>query len=400
MTARNLLAGAAALLALAAPAVAQDTPGVSATEIKIGNTTAYSGAASAYSAIGRGLSAFWRMVNDHGGVAGRRITFISVDDGYSPPKTVEQVRKLVEQDGVAFLFNTLGTASNTAIEKYLNQRKIPQLFVATGADKWGDYKEYPWTIGWSPSYRGEAQIYGKYILKEKPGAKIGLLYQNDDFGKDYAAGLKDVLGDAYDRRVKEVSYEATDTTVESQIVTLQGAGVDLLVTAALPKFAAQAIRKVYDIGWRPLHILSTVSRSIAQVMEPAGTEKGIGVVTAAYVKDMLDPALKDDPGLNELRAFMRQYLPDGDLADNNYVYAYGVGLTMLQVLKQCDGDFSRENVMRQAANLRDLDLPVLLPGIRINTSPTNYHPIRQMQLQRWDGKTWVRFGDVINDTGA
>jgi branched-chain amino acid transport system substrate-binding protein len=400
MSMRHSLPAAAVLLALAAPAFAADTPGVTATEIKIGNTMPYSGPASAYGVIGKGESAFWTMVNDQGGVDGHKIVFLSEDDGYSPPKTVEQVRKLVEQDGVAFLFNTLGTPPNTAIEKYLNQKKIPQLFVATGADKWGNYQEFPWTIGWQPSYRTEAQIYAKYILKEKPGAKIGILYQNDDFGKDYIAGLKDVLGDKYDSMVKEVSYEVTDPTIDSQIVTLQAAGLDTLVTAATPKFAAMTIRKVYDIGWKPLHFLTNVSLSVAQVMVPAGPEKGVGIITSNYGKDSTDPAWKDDPGMNEWRAFMKKYIPDGNLTDNNYIYAYGVSLTMLQVLKQCKGDFSRENVMKQAANIHDLDVPTALPGIKINTSPTNYHPIRQMQLQKWDGQTWVRFGEVISGAGS
>jgi len=396
-----VLLTAAALLALAVPAFAADVPGVTATEIRIGNTMPYSGPTSAYGVIGKGEAAFWKMVNDQGGVAGHKIVFLSEDDGYAPPKAVEQVRKLVEQDGVAFLFNTLGTPSNTAIQKYLNQKKIPQLFVATGADKWGNYQDYPWTIGWQPSYRIEAQIYTKYILSVKPGAKIGILYQNDDFGKDYLAGVKDVLGDKYATMlVKELSYETTDTTIDSQIVTLQGAGVDTLVTAATPKFAAQTIRKVYDIGWKPLHFVTNVSSSVGAVMQPAGFEKGVGVITAGYGKDPTDPTWKDDPGMNQWRDFMKKNLPDADLTDANYVYAYGVSLTMLQVLKQCDGDFSRENVMKQATNLHDLELPTGLPGINLNTSPTNYHPIRQMQLQKWDGKTWVRFGDIISGAGA
>ena len=401
MTFRTSVLTAAALLALAAPAFAEDMPGVTATEIKIGNTMPYSGPASAYGVIGKGEAAFWNMVNEQGGVAGHKIAFLSADDGYSPPKTVEQVRKLVEQDGVAFLFNTLGTPPNTAIQKYLNSKKVPQLFVATGADKWGNYQEYPWTIGWQPSYRTEAQIYAKYILKEKPNAKIGILYQNDDFGKDYVAGVKDVLGDKYATMVvKETSYEVTDATIDSQIVTLQSAGADTLITAATPKFAAQTIRKVYDLGWKPLHLLTNVSLSVASVMEPAGPEKGVGIITSNYGKDSTDPAWKDDPGMNEWRAFMKKYLPDADLADNNYVYAYGVSLTMLQVLKQCNGDFSRDNVMKQATNIHDLELPTSLPGVKVSTGPTNYHPIRQMQLQKWDGKTWVRFGDVISGAGA
>ena len=400
MTLRTSMLTAAALLALAAPAFAADTPGVTATEIKIGNTMPYSGPASAYGVIGKGETAFWTMINEQGGVSGHKINFISLDDGYSPPKTVEQVRQLVEQEGVAFLFNTLGTPTNTAVQKYLNQKEIPQLFVATGADKWGDYKDNPWTMGWQPSYRTEAQIYAKYILKEKPNAKIGILYQNDDFGKDYVAGLKDVLGDKYAKMVKEASYEVTDPTIDSQIVTLQSAGADTLVTAATPKFAAQTIRKVYDIGWKPLQFLTNVSISVGAVMNPAGPEKGVGIITSNYGKDATDPAWKNDPGMNEWRAFMKKYMPGADLEDNNYVYAYGVSLTMLQVLKQCNGDFSRANIMKQAANIHDLELPTSLPGIKINTSPTNFHPIRQMQLQRWDGKTWVRFGNVISGAGS
>jgi branched-chain amino acid transport system substrate-binding protein len=393
---------AAALVALAvAPAAAADTPGVSASEIKIGNTMPYSGPASAYGVIGKGEAAFFAMVNQQGGVAGHKINFISLDDGYSPPKAVEQVRRLVEQDEVAFTFNTLGTPSNTAIQKYLNQKQIPQLFVATGADKWGNYKEYPWTIGWQPSYRIEAQIYAKYILKEKPGAKIAVLYQNDDFGKDYLAGLKDVLGEKSGKMmVQDASYETSDPTIDTQIVTLQASGADTLVVAATPKFAAQAIRKVYDIGWKPLFFLTNVSISVAAVMQPAGMEKGVGIITAAYGKDPTDPRWKDDPGMNQWRAFMAKYLPDADQTDASYVYAYGVSLTMLQVLKQCGTDFSRANIMKQATSLHDLELPTGLPGIKINTSPTNYHPIRQMQLEKWTGQTWQLFGDVISGEGA
>ncbi len=391
---------AAALLALtlaAGVASAGDTPGVTATEIKIGQTMAYSGPASAYAAIGKGEAAFFAMVNEQGGVSGHKIDFISLDDGYSPPKTVEQVRRLVEQDEVAFTFNILGTPTNTAIQKYLNSKKVPQLFVATGADKWGNYKDNPWTIGYQPSYRTEAQIYAKYILRTKPDAKIAIIYQNDDFGKDYLAGVKDVLGDKYAQMVvKEVSYETTDPTVDSQVVTLQGSGADTLITAATPKFAAQIIRKVYDIGWKPTHFLTNVSISVASVMRPAGEEKGVGIISATYGKDPTDPKWKDDPGMKQWRDFMNKYLPGADQTDANYVYAYGAGLTMLQVLKQCDGDFSRERVMKEAANLKDFDLPTLLPGIKVNTSPTNFHPLRQMQLQKWTGTTWELFGDVIN----
>ncbi len=396
---RSLLATAAATVGAAAAPVrraqAQQTPGVTATEIRIGNTNAYSGPASAYGVISRCEAAFFRMVNEQGGVGGRRINFISYDDGYSPPRTVEQMRRLVEQDGVAFLFNTLGTPTNSAILRYVNQRRVPHLFLATGADKWGNYREMPWTIGWQPSYRTEAQIYAKYMLEQKPEPKLGLLYQNDDFGKDYLAGVRDILGDRFDRMVRAVSYEVTDPTVDSQVVTLQGSGADVLLTAATPKFAAQTIRKVFDIGWRPMHFMTNVSISVASVMHPAGAEKGVGVITSAYNKDPTDPAWSDDPGMNEWRGFMRRTMPEADLTDGNYVYAYGVSKTLMQVLHQCGTDFSRQNVMRQVTALHDLEIPTLLPGIHVNTAPDNYHPIRQMQLQRWDGTTWRRFGNVI-----
>ena len=371
---------------------------MTATEIKIGNTIPYSGPASSYGAIGRGHTAYFKMVNDRGGVAGRKINFISLDDGVMVPKTVEMTRRLVEQDGVAFTLNQLGTANNIAIQKYLNQKKVPQLFVATGADKWGNYKDNPWTIGWQPSYRTEAQIYAKYILANMPGGRIGVLSQNDDFGKDYLNGLRDQLGDKADKMiVKAVTYEVTDATVDSQIVSLQSSGADVFVNIASPKFAAQAIRKVFDIGWKPLQLMSNVSASVAAVLVPAGPEKGIGIISAGYLKDATDPAWKDDAGLRIWRDFMKQYIPDGDVTDLNYVYAFSVASTMHQVLKQCGEDFSRENIMKQATNLKDFDLPTLLPGIKINTSPTNFHPIRQERLMRWNGKIWEFFGEVLSD---
>jgi branched-chain amino acid transport system substrate-binding protein len=373
------------------------TPGVTATEIKIGNTNPHSGPASAYGTIAELEDVFFnKMVNEQGGVGGRKINYISLDDGYSPPKAVEQVRRLVEQDEVAFLFNPLGTPSNSAIQKYCNQKKVPQLLVATGADKWGDYQHFPWTMGWAPSYRTEAQIYAKYILANKPNAKIGIIYQNDDFGKDYVAGVKDVLGDKYDSMVvKAVTYEVTDATIDSQINTLQASGADVLVTGATPKFGAMVIRKVFDVNWKPLHCMTNVSISVASVMQPAGPEKGVGIITAAYLKDPTDPTWNDDPGMNELRAFMAKYMPKADVTDGNYTYAYGVSMTMMQILKQCGTDFSRENIMKQATNLHDFVAPTVLPGIKVNTSPTNYHPIRAMQLQKWTGKTWALFGSVI-----
>jgi len=386
----TLLAGGVGL------AAAEDLPGVTATEIKIGNTNAYSGPASAYGVIAKTESAFFRMVNDQGGVAGHRINFISYDDAYSPPKTVEQTRRLIEEDQVAFLFQSLGTPTNTAIHRYVNQKKVPHLFISTGADKWGDYKHFPWTMGYQPSYRTEAQIYTKYMQSTLPNAKMAILYQNDDFGKDYPAGVKDVLGDKYGSVVvKEASFEVTDATVDSQLATLQASGADVLLVAATPKFAAQAIRKVHDLGWHPTFFLTNVSISVGSVMNPAGPENGIGIITTCYMKDPTDPAFKDDPGMNEWRAFMAKYMPGMDLTDGNYSFAYGVSMVMWQVLKQCNGDFSRANIMKQAANLHDAYDPVLLPGIKVNTSPTNFHPIRAMQLQKWTGKTWERFGEVI-----
>ncbi len=310
-------------------------------------------------------------------------------------KTVEQIRKLVEDDKVAFTFNTLGTPSNSAIEHYMNQHKVPQLFVATGADKWGNYKQFPWTIGWQPSYRTEAQIYTKYMLQQKPDMKLAILYQNDDFGKDYPAGVKDVLGDKYNKMVTTATYEVTDPTVDSQITTLQASGADVLLVVATPKFAAQAIRKVHDLNWKPMFFLTNVSISVGAVINPAGPENAVGIISAGYLKNPTDPAWKDDAGMKEWRAFMDKYLPGADQTDGGYIAAYAVSDTMLKVLKQCNGDFSRENVMKQATNLHDVDNPLLLPGIKINTSPTNYHPIRAMQLMKWDGKTWVRFGNII-----
>jgi branched-chain amino acid transport system substrate-binding protein len=374
---------------------AQTTPGVTATEVKIGHTVAYSGPASAYGVIGKLESAFFKMVNDQGGVAGHKINFISYDDGYTPPKTVEQVRRLIEEDQVDFLFNTLGTPTNSAIQRYVNQKKVPHLFVATGADKWGDYQHFPWTIGFQPSYRTEAQIYAKYILANVKDPKIAILYQNDDFGKDYPAGVKDILGDKFDKLVTTATYESTDATVDSPITSLQASGANVLLVVAIPKFAAQAIRKVYDLGWKPTFIMSNVSISVGSVLTPAGPEKAVGMLSTNYFKDPVDPNWANDKGMQEWRDFMAKNMPGADLTDASYVYAYGVSKTMLQVLKQCNGDFSRENVMKQATNLHDLELPTLLPGVKVNTSPTNYHPIKALQMMRWDGKTWVLFGPVI-----
>jgi branched-chain amino acid transport system substrate-binding protein len=383
-------------LGLAAPAAAAD-PGVTATEIKIGNTNPYSGNVSAYGAIGKAIAAYFRKVNDEGGVNGRKITFISYDDGYSPPRTVEMVRKLVEQDQVLFVFQTLGTPSNTAIHRYLNQMKVPQLFVASGATKWGDPKNFPWTMGWQPNYQCEAWIYARYVLKNVPDAKIGILYQNDDYGKDYLKGFKDGLGEAARKLIAlEQTYEVTDPTVDSQIVNLKNSGANVFFDVTTPKAAAQAIRKAHEIGWKPLHLLNNVSSSIAAVLKPAGIEASRGLVTALYRKDYDDPEWRNDPGMKEFEAWMRKYNPDANIHDDFNSYGYSVAQTLIQVLKQCGNDLSRTNVMRQAANLRDLGLPLLLPGIKINTSATDFYPIEQEQLARFDGERWVRFGEIYD----
>jgi branched-chain amino acid transport system substrate-binding protein len=400
MTAKASFITAAALLALAAgSAAAENAPGVTATEIKIGQTMPYSGPASAYGVIGKTQLAFFRMINEKGGVNGRKITLISEDDGYNPAKTVEQTRKLIESDNVAFILSSLGTAPSTATEKYLNDHQIPQIFLMTGADKFGDYQDFPWTMGFQPSYRTEAVVYGKYILMKRPNAKIAILFQNDDFGKDYVIGLKEALGVRYGSMVvKEASYETTDTTLDTQVIALQASGADTLLLAATPKFAAQAIRKVSGISWRPaLFFMSNVSASATAVFEAVGRDKATGIISAGYQKDPDDPGMRNDAGMREFKDFMRHYMPDADANDFNYVTGYNVGLLTVHVLKQCGSDLSRENIMRQAANIKNADLPMVLPGIRVNTSPTNYHPMRQLQLMRWNGHVWEHFGEVLGD---
>lgn len=396
MTSNWTIGPVLAALMLAGPAVAESLPGVTADTIRIGNTDPYSGPASAYAVVAKTEAAFFKMINDRGGVAGHRIDFISYDDGYSPPRTVEMVRRLVEEDQVALLFSPLGTATNAAVQKYLNIRKVPHLFVASGADRWADYAQFPYTVGYQPSYRTEAGIYTTYMLAQKPNAKLAILYQHDDLGRDYVAGVKDVLKDRYGTAVvAEASYETSDPTVDSQMVSLKASGADVLLVAATPKFAAQAIRRVHDLDWHPMFFLSNVSISVSSVMVPAGVENGVGIITAGYMKDPTDPAFKDDKGLNEWRAFMAKYMPDADTTDANYAYAYGVSMVMLHTLMACNGDFSRENIMKQASSLHDVYDPILLPGITISTSPTNHHPIRAMQLQSWNGSSWARFGTVI-----
>ena len=388
----------AAALGFAAPAFAQkkyDT-GATDTEIKIGQTMPYSGPASAYGQIGKTELAYFKMINEQGGINGRKINLISVDDGYSPPKAVEMIRKLVEQDEVLFIFQSLGTPSNSAIQKYLNAKKIPQLFVATGATKWGDYKDYRWTMGWQPNYQTEGKIYAKDILANHPNAKVGVLYQNDDYGKDLLKGLKDGLGDKASKLiVAEATYEVTDPTVDSQLVSLKGAGVDVLVDITTPKFAALAVRKVYDMGWKPVHYLNNVGASVGSVLTPAGLEKSVGLITVAYLKDAVDEQWKNDPAMKEYLAFMAKYAPELKAIDANNVYGYSAAQTLVHVLKACGDNLTRENIMKQAANIKDLQLPLALPGIRINTSPTDYYPFESLQLQKFDGKQWVLYGKVI-----
>ncbi|HEY6521591.1 MAG TPA: ABC transporter substrate-binding protein [Roseiarcus sp.] len=387
---------AAAFAASADSARADNAPGVTDTEIKIGQTMPYSGPASAYGVIGRTETAYFKMINEQGGVNGRKINLISLDDGYSPPKTVEQTRRLVEDEKVAFIFNSLGTPPNVAIRQYLNDNKIPQLFVATGAAIFADPQHFPWTIGWQPSYVTEAKIFAKHILKTKPDAKIAILYANDGFGKEYLAGLKEGLGaDHAGMLIKEASYENSEPTVDSQVVTLQGSGADVFLIAATPKFAAQAIRKTFDIGWTPVRYMTDVSQSIASVMKPAGLDKSKGVITAVYGKDPTDARWKDDPGFKEYAAFIEKYMTPHELIDAFAVYGFGLGATMVQVLKQCGADLSRASVMKQAANLKDLELPMLLPGIKINTSPDNFSPIRQEALASFNGASWEQFGEVL-----
>jgi branched-chain amino acid transport system substrate-binding protein len=387
---------AAALASPAALAQKKYDPGASDTEIKVGNTNPYSGPASAYGTIGKSIAAYFKMVNEQGGINGRKINFISYDDGYSPPKTVEMVRKLVEQDEVLFIFQTLGTPPNTAIHKYMNMKKVPQLHVATGATKWNDPQNFPWTMGWQPNYQTEGQIYARHILQTKPNAKIGVLYQNDDYGKDYLKGLKDGLGaKAGSMIVKEVSYEVSDPTVDSQIIQLQASGADVFFNIATPKFAALAIRKAYDIGWKPVQYVNNVSASVGSVLTPAGLEKSVGIITTSYLKDPTDKTWQDDPAVKQWTAFMNKYYPDGNLTDVSNMYGYTVAKTLEQVLKQAGNTLTRENIMKQAATMKGYRIDTLLPGITISTSDQDYAPIEAVQLQRFNGKQYELFGQVM-----
>jgi branched-chain amino acid transport system substrate-binding protein len=386
--------GAAALAASPAWTQKKYDTGATDTEIKIGNTNPYSGPASAYGEIGRTEAAYFNKINAEGGINGRKINFISYDDGYSPPKTVEQIRKLVESDEVLLVFQPLGTPPNTAIQKYLNAKKVPQLFVATGATKWNDPKHFPWTMGWQPNYQSEGRIYAEYLLKNHPQGKIGILYQNDDYGKDYVKGLKDGLNGKIPI-VAELPYETTDPTIDSQIINLKASGADVFYNVTTPKFAAQSIKKMAELNWKPIHLLNSVAASIGSTMRPAGFENAQDILTTLYLKDPTDPAWKNDPAYKEWVAFMDKYNPGGDKTSANNVYAYSVAQTLVEVLKNCGDNLTRENIMKQAASLKDFELGMLLPGIKVNTSPTDFAPIKQEQMARFKGETWERFGPVM-----
>ncbi|MBR0821436.1 ABC transporter substrate-binding protein [Bradyrhizobium liaoningense] len=384
--------------AMSSPALAQKKydSGASDTEIKIGNIMPYSGPASAYAAIGKAEEAYFNKVNAEGGINGRKIKFISYDDGYSPPKTVEQARKLVESDGVLLIFGSLGTSTNGAIRKYMNDKKVPQLFVASGASKWNDPKQYPWTMGWQPSYASEARIYAKFVMKEKPDAKIGVLYQNDDFGKDYLKGLKDGLGAKASMIVLEDGYDTSEPAIDEHVVKLKASGADVFLSITTPKFAAQAIKKAAEINWHPVHIISNVSASVGGVLEPAGLEVSQGILSASYAKDGSDPQWNADDGMKKFYNFLAQYDPKANKLDAGVVFGYAAAQTMVKVLQMCGDELTRENVMKQAASLKDFEPDTLLPGIKINTAADNFAPIEQLQMMRFKGRKWELFGDIIS----
>lgn len=389
--------GIAVVATLAAGAAfAENAPGVTATEIKIGQTMPYSGPVSPYAVLGKVEAAYFTMINDQGGINGRKIVFDSVDDAFNPGKTVELTRRLVEEDHVAFIFGSLGTPTGIAVRGYLNSNKIPQLFLASGAGALADPAKFPWTMHFNPSYRTEAQIYGKYIVKEKPGAKIGVLYEADDFGRDYLRGLRDVLGDKYEGTVVEASYASTDPTIDTQVISLQSSGAQVFLIAGSARWAAQAIKKSAEIGWKALRIVNLNATSIAGTLKPAGLDNSVGLVTAAAYKDQTSAQWKDDPDIAAWNKFLDKYMPGADRKDGGVLYGYSVAQTMVQVLKQCGNDLSRANIMRQATNLHHVHVAALLPGIDINTSPTNYNPINGMVLARFDGKSWVNFSEVIS----
>jgi branched-chain amino acid transport system substrate-binding protein len=395
-TTRRAVLGAAAALA-ALPARAENAPGVTESEILFGQTMPYSGPASSYGTIGKSSDAYFQMINDQGGVNGRKLRMLSLDDGYLPPKTVELTRRMIEEDKVAFLFNTLGTPTTNATRKYVNSKKVPQLFIASGATQFGDREHFPWSLGWQPTYQVEGRIYGKYTLQAAPDGKVGVLYQDDDSGRDYFKGLKDGLGDVAEKMiVGTATYEVSDPTVDSQILTLRDKGADVLFMTGIPKFNAMAIRKAFDIGWKPrLFFISSTGSSVASAIVPAGTEKAVGVITASYLKDPTDKQWANDAGYLEWRAWLAKYYPTADITDVNNAYGYTSAQTLVQVLKQCGADMSRENIMRQATNL-DIALPMLQPGIRVKTGPEDYYPLKQMRLVKFDGQGWIPFGNPIS----
>ena len=375
---------------------AYDT-GASDTEIRIGNTVPYSGPASAYGVIGRTEAAYFKMINQAGGIRGRKITFISYDDGYSPAKTVEQARKLIEDDEVLLVFGSVGTASNAAVRKYMNEKQVPQLFIASGASKWNDPKNYPWTMGWQPSYQDEARVYAKYIMKHKPDAKVAVLYQNDDFGKDYLKGTKDGFGaKGATSIIMEESYEISEPSIDSHIVKIKAANPDVLLIYTTPKFGAQTIKKTAELGWKPLQIITNVSASVGSVMQPAGFDNAQGVLSAAYAKDGADPQWANDPNMKKWAEFLDKYMPGADKTDGGYVYGYGAAQTLAKVLEMCGDDLTRANVMKQAASMKDYVPDTVLPGISINTSATDFAPIKQLRLMRFKGEKWELFGDIIS----
>lgn len=387
------------ILAFALPATAQKKydPGASDTEIKIGQTMPYSGPASAYGTIGKVQAAYFKQLNEQGGVNGRKINFISLDDGYSPPKTVEMIRRLVEQDEVLLTMGTLGTPSNTAIHKYMNAKKVPHMFLATGASKWNDPQNFPWTIGFNPNYHSEGKLYGQHILATKPNAKIAVLVQNDDYGKDYLNGFKEGLGaKAASMIVATASYEVTDPTIDSQIVTLKGSGADTFFNITTPKFAAQAIRKVDEVGWKPTHYLNQVSASVGSVLKPAGLDKAVGLISMLYVKEGSDARWDNDPTMKDFKALVKKYAPEVSPDDGNATYGYAVAQMMVQVLKQAGDNLTRENIMKQAANIKDFQVPMVLPGVLASTSPSDFALFQTMQLVKFDGKNWIDFGKPVS----
>ncbi|MCC8983959.1 MULTISPECIES: ABC transporter substrate-binding protein [Bradyrhizobium] len=399
----HLVTGTALAIALSATSASAQKkydPGASDTEIKIGQTVPFSGPASAYASIGKTQAAYFKMINDAGGINGRKINLIQYDDAYSPPKAVEQVRKLVESDEVLLTFQIVGTPSNAAVQKYLNAKKVPQMFAATGASKFTDPKNFPWTLGFNPNYFVEGRIYGQYILKEHPNAKIGILYQNDDLGKDYLNGIKAGLGDkAAKMVVAEASYEVSDPTIDSQVLKIKDAGADLFFSASTPKQAAQAIKKIAELGWHPVHIVDINATSVGAVLQPAGLEASKGLISTNYGKDPADPQWKDDPGMKRYFDFMAKYYPDGDKNSNFNTYGYSTAQLMVHVLKQCGDDLTRENVLKQATNLKNVDLDMALPGIKGNTTPNDYRVNKQLQMMRFNGERWELFGPILEDAG-